>query len=104
MFDSKPTTLWNSPHNHMYVFLRGPAFVLSLLRYRLYTTVDAPNLQMGLLMAVRRKVKPALTAPEKLGIVPRCIEGLFQRMEQQSLAGACLSLFGRRSQGTPVAT
>ncbi|CAK9016019.1 Chromosome-associated kinesin KIF4B (Chromokinesin-B) [Durusdinium trenchii] len=39
------------------------------------------------------QVKPALTAPEKLGIVPRCIEGLFQRMEQQSLAGDCSFTF-----------
>eukprot|EP00435_Cladocopium_sp_Y103_P004387 s315_g1.t1 len=31
------------------------------------------------------QVNPSLTAPERLGIVPRCIEGLFERMEQQSL-------------------
>jgi len=33
----------------------------------------------------RRQVNPSRTAPERLGIVPRCIEGLFERMEQQSL-------------------
>ncbi|CAL1141379.1 unnamed protein product [Cladocopium goreaui] len=31
------------------------------------------------------QVNPSRTAPERLGIVPRCIEGLFERMEQQSL-------------------
>jgi hypothetical protein len=33
----------------------------------------------------RRQVNPSRTAPERLGIVVRCIEGLFERMEQQSL-------------------
>ena len=31
--------------------------------------------------------KPSLTEPQRLGLVPRAVEGLFERMERQSLQG-----------------